>query len=172
MRKLLITLTLLASGATAALAQGTPTAIGVGPHGKKLYQFMVFANPTPGKEDEFNRWYDRIHAPVMIESGDFISAQRYAYSPVQLGGAELPKRAYMVMFTIETDDIARVLADTDRRLKLPRNVPSDALDYKSLLTYTFVAVGPPITQNEAQRILAEEQAAGRVPPATPSRTAP
>jgi hypothetical protein len=172
MRKILITLTLLASGVTAALAQGTPTSIGVGPHGKKLYQFMVFANPTPGEEDEFNRWYDRIHAPVMIETDDFISAQRFAYSPVQLGGGELPKRAYMVMFTIETDDIARVVADTTLRLQQPRNIRSDSLDYKSLLTATYVAVGPPITQKEAQRVLAEEQAAGRVPAATPARAAP
>jgi hypothetical protein len=172
MRKLLLTLTLLASGVTAAQAQGTPTAIGVGPHGKKLYQLMVFSNPTPGKEDEFNRWYDRIHAPVMIESGDFISAQRFAYSPVQLGGGELPKRSYLVVFTIETDDIARVSADTLWRLKQPRNISSDALDYKSLLSATYVAVGPLITQKEAQLVLAKEQAEGRIPAATPREAAP
>lgn len=158
----------LALCAGSALAQAVPVADGIGPHGKKLYHFMVFSNATPGMEGEYNRWYDRIHAPVMIESGDFISAQRFAYSPVQLGGSKLPKRGYMVLFTIETDDIARVAADVDRRMHLPRNIRSDALDYNSLLSYTFVAVGPPTTQKEAQRILAEETAAGRVPAADAS----
>jgi hypothetical protein len=165
MRALLIALTLLGLAVAATVAQDSPASAGIGPHGKKLYQFMVFSNPTPGMEDEYNHWYDRIHAPVMIEAGDFIAAQRFAYSPVQLGGSELPKRAYMVMFTIETDDIARVAADVLRRMNQPRNVRSNALDYKSLLSYTFVALGPPITQKDAQRLLQEEQAAGSVPAA-------
>jgi hypothetical protein len=29
-------------------------------------------------EEEYNRRHERIHSPVMIESGDFISAQRFA----------------------------------------------------------------------------------------------
>jgi hypothetical protein len=101
----------------------------------------------------------------MIESGDFVSAQRFTYSPVQLGGSELPKRSYMVLFTIETNDMDRVLADAKQRLSSARNVRSDAIDYKSLLSYTFEAIGPPISQRQARRILAEETATGRVPPA-------
>ncbi|MGA3158735.1 MAG: hypothetical protein ABSE43_14295 [Steroidobacteraceae bacterium] len=147
--------------------ESSPVPVGWGPHGKKLYYFIVLSDAKPGMDAEFNRWYDRIHAPVMIESGDFVSAQRFAYSPVQLGGSELPKRSYMVLFTIETNDMDRVLADAKKRLGSARNVRGDAMDYKSLLSYTFEAVGPPISQRQARRILAEETAAGRVPAADP-----
>jgi hypothetical protein len=58
---------------------------GISPEGKKLYYFLVFSNATPGMEEEYNRWYDKIHAPVMIEQGDFIYAQRFAVMPRQPG---------------------------------------------------------------------------------------
>ena len=149
-----------------AAALPTPTHVGWGPHGKKLYYFLIMGNSTPGNEEEMNRWYDRIHAPVMIESGDFVWSQRFAASPVQFGrGAGSADRQFMVIFAIETNDIEKVLADTNRRLQLPRNISSKTLDYSSLLSFTFEAQGPPITQKEAQRLLAEETAAGRVPPA-------
>lgn len=139
---------------------------GVGPNGKKLYYSLIFSNATPGQEEEFNRWYDRIHAPVMIESGDFVWAQRFALTPDQAAGnnSEFTKRKYLVIFAYETDDLQKHLADTRRRLALPRNVSSPALDYSSLRSASFEALGPPITQKQAQKLLAEETAAGRVPP--------
>lgn len=158
---------LLLAGSVASAAPAdavAPTPAGVGPHGKKLYYFLVFSNATPGQEEEFARWYDRVHSPVMIEKGDFVSAQRFALSPVQLGTGGIPKRQYVVIFTIETDDIARVSAETLARLKAPRNVPSKSLDYSSLLSLTLEATGPVITRSDAMRSLAEEEAAGRVPP--------
>jgi hypothetical protein len=163
-----------AGAPTAAAAPATPvwTPAGWGPHGKKLYYFMVFADAIPGKEQELDRWYERIHAPVVIEDGDFVSAQRFTYSPVQLGGAELPKRQHLVIFTIETNDIAKVAAETNARLRLPRNVRGDALDYKSLLTYTFEAIGPQMSKKQAQKVLAEETAAGHLPPAAASTQKP
>ena len=101
--------------------------------------------------------------PSVIESGDYVSAQRFMFSPVQLGGSGLPKGGYMVLFTVETNDIDRVLADNKVGLHRPRNLPGDAMDYDSLLSYTFEALGPPISQRQVRRILAEETAAGRVP---------
>lgn len=153
--------------AAAAQTSSAPTwtPAGWGPHGKKLYYFMVFANATPGKEQEFDTWYERIHAPIVIESGDFVWAQRFNYSPVQLGGGELPKRQHMVIFAIETNDIAKTAAEVGERLRLPRNVRSDSIDYGSLLSTTYEAIDAPISQKQAQRLLAEETAAGRVPPA-------
>lgn len=139
----------------------------VGPHGKQLYYFMVFSNATPGADEEFNRWYDQIHAPVMIESGDFIWAQRFELSPVQFGGGTVspgfPIRQYMVIFAIETDDIKKTVEDANRRMLLPRNISSKAIDYSSLLGVSYQALGPQTSQQEAQRMLAIETAAGRLP---------
>jgi len=144
----------------------TSTRTGWGPHGKPLYYFMVMSNPTPGKDDDYNRWYDRIHAPVVIERGNFIWAQRFELSPKHFGYGtpQLTERQYMVIFAIETDDLDASLAEVNKRLALPRNAKSDAMDYRSLQSVSWRALGPPTTQQDAVKLLAEETAAGHIPP--------
>jgi hypothetical protein len=145
---------------------GTSSKAGWGPHGKPLYYFMIYSNSAPGKEKEFNTWYDRIHAPMVIEGGDFVSAQRFELSPEQfaMGGTpELKTRQFMVIFAIETNDIKGSLAEVNKRLGLPRNVQSSSMDGGSLQAVSWKALGPPITQQDAKRLLEEEMRAGRVP---------
>ena len=144
----------------------TSSKAGWGPHGKPLYYFMVYGNPAPGKEDEFNVWYDRIHGPIIIEEGDFVWTQRFELSPDQFAGNGTPAlktRQFMVIFAIETNDIKASLAEVNKRLALPRNVQSASLDGRSLQAISWKALGPPTTQKDAKRLLAEEMAAGRVP---------
>lgn len=151
-------------GASSAIA--TSSKAGWGPHGKPLYYFMVLSNATPGQDEEFNRWYDRIHAPIVIDGGDFVWAQRFELSPDQFAGngtPELKTRQYMVMFAVESNDVKATIADANRRLALPRNVQSKSIAYGSLQAVSWKALGPPITRRDAARLLAEETAAGRVP---------
>lgn len=147
-------------------AVATSSRSGWGPHGKPLYISMVYSNATPGQEDEFNRWYDRVHAPIVIEGGEFVWAQRFELSPSQFAGGGTPAlktRQFLVMFAIETNDVDASLKEVNDRLRLPRNTKSTALDYKSLQSVSWKALGPPITQKDAIRLLAEETAAGNVP---------
>lgn len=164
-------------GSSSAIA--TSSKAGWGPNGKPLYYFMVLSNASPGQEEEFNRWYDRIHAPIVIEKGDFVWTQRFELSDHQFAGngtAELKTRRFMVIFAIETNDIEGSLAEVNQRLALPRNVSSTSMDYRSLQAVSWKALGPPTTQKEAVRLLAEETAAGRVPkegdPASPGTRPP
>jgi hypothetical protein len=97
-----------ATGSYSSSEVGTSTKAGWGPHGKPLYYFMVYSNAAPGKESEFNSWYDRIHAPIVIEAGEFVWAQRFELSPDQFargGTPELKTRQFMVIFAIESNDI-------------------------------------------------------------------
>jgi hypothetical protein len=154
------------SGGYSSPTIATSSKAGWGPHGKPLYYFMVLSNPAPGKDEEFNVWYDRIHAPMVIEAGDFVWTQRFELSPDQFAGGgtpELKTRQFMVIFAIETNDIKGSLAEVNKRLALPRNVQSASLDGASLQAVSWKALGPPTTQKDAKRLLAEEEAAGRVP---------
>jgi hypothetical protein len=139
--------------------------MGYGPHGKPFYLFMVFSDPTPGQEEEFNNWYNRIHAPVVIEGGDFIWAQRFVTAPpdVKFGGGNPTKSRYLVIFAVESDNIKKTLEDAYRRLALPRNTRSSSLDYGTLSGLNWQAVGPLITQKQARKLLAAEEKAGRLP---------
>ena len=140
----------------------TTTKAGWGPHGKPLYYWMVLSNPAPGKEKEFNTWYDRIHAPIVIEKGDFVWTQRFELTKYR-GTAGLEERQYMVLFVIETDDLEATMAELDTRTRAPRNVQSASLHGGSLQSVMWKALGPPTTQKDAALLLAEEMAAGRVP---------
>jgi hypothetical protein len=140
----------------------TSSKAGWGPHGKPLYYWMVLSNPAPGKEKEFNTWYDRIHAPIVIEKDDFVWTQRFELTKFR-GTAALETRQYMVLFVIETNDIQATMAALDKRTRAPRNVQSASLDGSSLQSVMWKALGPPTTQKDAALLLAEEMAAGRVP---------
>jgi hypothetical protein len=126
---------------------------------------MVLSNAVPGREDEFNTWYDRIHAPIVIEEDDFVWAQRFELSADQFAGngtPELKQRRFLVIFGVETNDIKGTLAAVSKRLAQYRNVQSSSMA-PSLQAVSWKALGPPITQKDAQLLLAEEEAAGRVP---------
>jgi hypothetical protein len=130
-RALAVSLLLLASAASAAAEAPLRT-----------YYFMVFANPIAGMDAEFNRWYDEVHALEVIAGPDFVSAQRFALSDVQLGSgaakdkADLPR--YMILYVVRTRDIAGVLAEMRQRLKTsPTNISSPSFDMSSLFSYTF-----------------------------------
>jgi len=63
----------------------------------------------PSREDEFNDWYDNIHLPDIMETPGFVSAVRYENtSPAEGQGR------FLAMYEIETDDLARTLAEFDQ----------------------------------------------------------
>jgi len=39
--------------------------------------FVVFANPTPEHETDFNRWYDEVHGPDALGNGSFTALHRF-----------------------------------------------------------------------------------------------
>lgn len=67
--------------------------------------FLVFTNAVAGRDDEFNRWYDEIHVPDILDLSGVVSAQRYSLQP-----SERPKMApnptahrYLTIYEVERD---------------------------------------------------------------------
>lgn len=90
------------------------------------YILMVFTDPMPGQEDEYNRWYDDIHITELLEKVPGIeSAKRYtedATSPESLD------RKYLAIYELETDDPNTVMADLARLAESGEMNVSPALD--------------------------------------------
>lgn len=62
---------------------------------------IVFSNPTPGKEHEFNEWYDNVHLPELLAIPGFVSAQRYDLLDAQIyrvPGGFPPDHRYMCIY--------------------------------------------------------------------------
>src|SRR5690242_4404658 len=47
------------------------------------YTFVVMTNPTPGKETEYNRWYNEQHIPDVLNVPGFVCAQRFRLADTQ-----------------------------------------------------------------------------------------
>ena len=44
---------------------------------KQRVIFFVGTNPPPGKESEFNTWYDDVHVPMLLKAPGMVMATRY-----------------------------------------------------------------------------------------------
>jgi hypothetical protein len=62
----------------------------------------------PSREEEFNDWYDTVHVPDILETPGFVRAIRYENTNPAEGQGK-----YVAMYEIETDDLARTLAEFD-----------------------------------------------------------
>lgn len=63
-----------------------------------------------GDEAEFNRWYNEVHAPEIIERGAAVSFQRYKISDIPLSPGIPTPGGYVCVYRIEAQTPADVEA--------------------------------------------------------------
>jgi hypothetical protein len=63
---------------------------------------LVFSNPTEGAEDEYNRWYNDVHLPEVVQTDGFVSAQRFRLDD---GAAGVVEQRYLAVYEVEGDDV-------------------------------------------------------------------
>jgi hypothetical protein len=89
------------------------------------YKLLVKADPKPGEEAEYNRWYDTQHVPDVLQVHGFVSAERFVFAQEQMSDAP-PSHRYLAIYDIETDDLAKTL-EAFRR-EHPKMVQSPAVE--------------------------------------------
>jgi hypothetical protein len=109
----------------------------------QTYYIVDFTNPAPGKEAEYNWWYDAHHAPDVVANPGFVSSQRFVASDKQLQDIKTPRK-YLTIYTIVTQDLAAVHGENSRRLRTGIIPVSPALDLPSTIFYTYKAMEPAI----------------------------
>lgn len=98
----------------------------------------VYTQPVPGREDEWNRWYDDIHIPDRLRYPEVIAVQRFHVSPGHEEAAG-SKEKNLCVYELETDDLEELLA----RLNDPTKMEgTDALDPDSVRIVTYTAFRP------------------------------
>ena len=108
----------------------------------KTYYFCARNSPSPGKDKEFNEWYNKQHGPEVAATPGIVSAQRYHRSAVQRDNAgQSPE--YLIMYKIVTDNLGSIFDDIDKRAKsFPTDTTHDASKSEH---FTYQALGPVIT---------------------------
>jgi hypothetical protein len=97
--------------------------------------FLVFTEAQPGKDAEFNTWYDNRHIPDVLSVPGFTAAQRFRLQP-QADQPDAPP-GYLAIYEIETDDVQATMASLMSRAGTPAMPFSDALNLDA--TKMFVA---------------------------------
>lgn len=115
------------------------------------YTFLALTNPVPGKEDQFNEWYDSHHVPDVINVPGFISGQRFRLADSQFGGESSKAFKYLALYEIETDDIAATIKELRARGGTADIVPSDAIDMKNVATYMFTPIKEKVLAKDVRR---------------------
>jgi hypothetical protein len=94
------------------------------------FSMLVSTNPVPGKEEEYNRWYDGRHLPDVLRLDGFVAAQRFRLADAE-PAQDAPHR-YLAIYEVEAESVeaaGKVLTDGFASGALPMN---DALDLSSL----------------------------------------
>lgn len=94
---------------------------------------VVFSNPVPGKDDEFNDWYDNVHIPELLRVPGMLSATRYALQEAAIyhveGGA-MPEHKYMCVYEME-GDVDEIMGKIRKSVAQGQIHMSDSLDLAS-----------------------------------------
>ena len=104
------------------------------------HRLIVFTQPSEGKEDEYNRWYDEVHLRDVLETEGFVAAQRFALADAQIGdAAEKAPNRYLAIYEIEADSLEAALEKLNGSAD-SMNM-SDALDLGSANAIAYSAIG-------------------------------
>ena len=81
------------------------------------HRLVVFTQPKPGQEAEYNRWYDEVHLGDVLKVEGFVAAQRFEVATAQIGdAAEAAPARYLAIYEIEAETLEAALAQLSAAL--------------------------------------------------------
>ena len=71
-------------------------------------RFVVLSNPIEGADETFNKWYDSVHVPEVLDVPGVVAAQRYDLAELQIPDdddlpAQLPPPTHRYLVIYELD---------------------------------------------------------------------
>jgi hypothetical protein len=113
------------------------------------YVFVVLTNASRGRDDEFNKWYNKQHIPDVLKIPGIVAAQRFGLAAAQMEGVASPWR-YVALYELDTDDLAGALKELAARVGTPAMVMSESLDTKGIGTYVFSPIAERMVARQAK----------------------
>ncbi len=98
---------------------------------------LVLTEPTEGKDNEFNDYYEYTHLDEVIETTGWQTAQRFQLADEAGEACPLP---YLAAYTVDTEDSSEVLKVLNETR--PQRQQSDALNMRTGRVWVFKAIGP------------------------------
>ncbi|MBJ7483119.1 MULTISPECIES: hypothetical protein [unclassified Brevundimonas] len=98
------------------------------------YTYVAFICPTPGREQEFDHWYDTVHMPDVARMPGVVSARRFNIERIKTKDWEPPAWRSMAIYELETDDPEITLAAIREASGTEIMPLSDAMTKDGMLT--------------------------------------
>ena len=98
------------------------------------YKLVVLSEPMPGREDEYNRWYNEVHLREVVATPGFVSAQRFKLNSPMSG--QYPHQ-YLAIYDVETESAEAVLAALYAAAEPGKMNISTALNVESAIAGLF-----------------------------------
>lgn len=111
------------------------------------YRFIVMSRPVEGNEQAYLDWYRGQHIHDLLRIEGFVAAQFFRMADVQYVPSSMPQR-YLMVWEIETDDLAAVFRQVHENLRTGATVRSDAFDWDSVVALTVEPVSRRVTAAE------------------------
>ncbi|MDB5988027.1 MAG: hypothetical protein JWR16_3080 [Nevskia sp.] len=113
-------------------------------------QLLVFSNAKPGKEVEFNEWYDRQHVPDTLRLAPEIrSARRYSLNSVAAAPG-IPDWQYVTLYELDAADVSAVMQRMNEAMGAGRIPMSDTAELSTVTVLHASALGE-VVRNTAKR---------------------
>lgn len=98
---------------------------------------LILTEPTEGKEDEFNDYYENLHLGEVLATTNLQSAQRFKL--VGQAGEPCPL-PYLALYETEAEDAAEVINNLNE--SRPQRRQSDSLNRRTGRVWVFEEIGP------------------------------
>jgi hypothetical protein len=156
LKNALMTMILASVAFTAAQAQWSIGAPGKreAPAGKHRYAFLVFANPIPGREAEFNDWYTTTHMGDLLQLAGWVGGQRFR---IVTSVQPRPSVAgyghgYLMIWDLEETEANAALSRMTAAIAGGKSRRGAAFNYTAGAGSggTYEAMGPRITRPDAK----------------------
>jgi hypothetical protein len=123
--------------------------------GQRDYIQIVLGDAVRGQDAAFNRWYDQVHQPQLLQVPGFIEGQRGVANHMTLAPQYGTSR-YLALFRLRTADLREMFEGTKRL-----DVPPASFDRSRTFGYTFRAIGPELSAAAVRQHQAHRTAGGR-----------
>lgn len=101
-------------------------------------RFVVLSNPIEGEDDQFNKWYDSVHVPEVLDVPGVVAAQRYDLAELTIpDGEDLPAQLpppthrYMVIYELDREP-QEVMAEFLNRVMTGKLSLGETLDLSTV----------------------------------------
>lgn len=115
---------------------------------EKDYVLVVYSNPAPGREADYNDWYNNQHLKDVLAQPGYHSARRFRLTDFKLDDAMPPQsHQYVAFYYMRTDDPKKALDDMKTRVEEGIIGLTDAMA-EDFLAYCYEAASPLVQELE------------------------